>query len=48
MLSSMGLQNLTQYPEARALQRAIYVYLTSDQFRPEQEMDVETVARLVP
>ncbi|MCD8074977.1 MAG: hypothetical protein LUF27_08070 [Lachnospiraceae bacterium] len=47
LLSSMGLQNLQQYPEARALQNAIYQYLISEQFRPEQEMEAEVLAGLV-
>ncbi|MCC8102039.1 MAG: hypothetical protein LIP11_07190, partial [Clostridiales bacterium] len=47
LLSSMGLQNLQQYPEARALQNAIYQYLVSEQFWPEQEMEAEVLADLV-
>jgi len=47
LLSSMALQNLQQYPEARALQNAIYQYLVSEQFCPEQEMEAEVLADLV-
>ena len=46
MVSSMGLHNLP-YPEARALQRAIYAYMDSDRFLPEGELDAETVRSLV-
>ena len=38
LVSSLGLHQLTQYPEARALQQAIYQYLPSDRFRPEQTL----------
>ena len=48
LLSSMGLQDLLQYPEARALLDAIYAYLVSDKFRPEQEISVEAIRQLVP
>lgn len=47
LLSSMGLQDLQQYPEARALLRAIYGYLASDAFAPEQELTVDEVRGLV-
>ncbi len=47
LLSSMGLQNLLQYPEARALLSSIYRYLASEKFAPEQELAPETVAELV-
>lgn len=47
LFSSMGLQNLQQYPEARALQNAIYQYLKSEAFAPEQEISEETIDRLV-
>lgn len=36
LFSSMGLQNLQQYPEARALLDALYHYLDSEKFHPEQ------------
>ncbi len=37
-VSSMGLHNLLDYPECRALLTAIYRYLASDEFDPQQEM----------
>lgn len=47
LFSAMNLQNLQQYPEARALLDAIYRYLASKEFAPEQEMDMETLEELV-
>ena len=47
LLSTMGLQDLQQYPEARALLHAIYTYLASERFRPVQEIAVETLVRLL-
>ena len=47
LFSSLGLQDLQQYPEARALLSSIYRYLGSEAFAPRQELDVETVASLV-
>ena len=38
LVSSLGLHQLTQYPEARALQQAVYQYLSSDRFHPEQAL----------
>ena len=46
MVSSMGLHQLQQYPEARALQRAIYSYLASDAFQPEQVLSPEWIRSL--
>ena len=37
-VSSMGLHNLLEYPECRALLTAIYRYLASEDFDPQQEM----------
>ena len=34
----MGLHDLQRYPEARALQQAVYDYMTSDLFEPEQTL----------
>ncbi len=48
LLSTMGLQDLQQYPEARALRRAIYAYLTSEDFRPEQDIAPGALRRIVP
>lgn len=47
LISSMGLHNLQQYPEARALQDAIYKYMVSEKFAPEQEMLPETVKSII-
>jgi hypothetical protein len=47
ILSSLGLQNLQHYPEARALLLAIYHYMDSDMFVPEQEISPEIIASLV-
>lgn len=47
LLSTMGLQNLQQYPEARALQHSIYQYVSSADFRPEQEIPLEVLKTLV-
>lgn len=47
ILSSMGLQDLNQYPEARALQMAIYQYMDSSMFEPEQEIKPEIIQSLV-
>lgn len=40
MFSSMGLQELQQYPEARALLDSIYCYMDSDKFEPEQRVEM--------
>ena len=47
MFSSMGLQDLQQYPEARALLAAIYSYLESEEFAPEQEIEAGVIRELV-
>ena len=47
MLSSLGLQVLQQYPEARALLSAIYHYMDSERFDPEQSMEAEIIEELV-
>lgn len=41
LCSSMGLQNLQEYPEARALLRSIYEYLASDEFNPANKIKVD-------
>lgn len=46
MVSSLGLHSLQQYPEARALQAAIYAYLASDRFAPAQELTEEWIQRI--
>lgn len=47
LLSSLGLQNLMQYPEARALEGLIYQYLASDNFKPEQCISPQVISSLV-
>jgi len=47
LFSSMGLQDLQVYPEARALLDSIYRYLASEEFLPEQEIDLEALETLV-
>ncbi len=46
LYSTLGLQDLQQYPEGRALLRAIYKYLESDAFAPTQSMEWETVVSI--
>ncbi len=46
LYSTLGLQDLQQYPEGRALLRAIYKYLDSDAFAPMQSMEWETVVSM--
>ena len=46
LVSSMGLLQKQQYPEARALLSSIYRYMSSDQFAPRQllqEVDLSTI-----
>ena len=45
LVSAMGLHTLQQYPEARALQQAVYDYMASPDFRPRQELSAEWIAR---
>lgn len=40
MFSTMGLQDLQQYLEARALLHSIYCYMDSDKFEPEQRVEM--------
>ena len=47
LLSTLSLQDLMRYPEARALQTAIYRYLASEDFCPEQEIAVEAIRQMV-
>lgn len=46
LYSTLGLGQLQQYPEGRALQRAIYRYLSSAEFAPRQELAWETVRKI--
>lgn len=43
----MGLHNLQQYPEGRGLQDAIYRYMVSEKFAPEQELLPETIQSIL-
>ena len=47
LFSSMGLQDLQQYPEARALLYAIYCYMKSEKFEPGQEIEIEVFEQLI-
>lgn len=46
LFSSMALRELGAYPEARALLNAIYTYLGSDYFRPEQNLQTEALKQM--
>ena len=46
LFSSMGLHNLQQYPQARALLQEIYSYMDSEEFAPRQEMSLEEIEGL--
>ena len=48
MVSSLGLHQLEQLPNVRALRKAIYDYMGSDLFRPEEELSLETAAEFLP
>lgn len=47
LFSTLGLQDLQQYPEARALLEAIYRYMDSERFEPKQEIEAEVFESLV-
>lgn len=47
MFSSMGLQELQQYPEARALLDSIYCYMDSDKFEPGQKVEMNVFEKIV-
>ena len=46
MVSSMGLLEKRQYPEVRALLRAILRYMDSDRFEPDAELSLEEIESL--
>ena len=46
MISSMALDTLSAWPEARALERAVIAYMDSDAFAPAQELDPAWVLSL--
>ena len=47
LLSTMELHKSQQYPEARALQAAIYTYLSGENFEPAEEITEEELSMLV-
>lgn len=47
LVSSMALQDLQQYPEARALLSSVYRYLDSPEFAPKEELTIEELSGLV-
>ena len=47
LFCSMGLAGLQQYPEARALLDAIYRYMASEDFAPQETLSPEEIAALV-
>ena len=47
LFCSMGLAGLQQYPEARALLAAIYRYMASEDFAPQETLSPEEIAALV-
>ena len=47
LFSSMDLNSLRQYPEARALQGTIYRYLASPDFCPEQKLSVQALTDML-
>lgn len=47
LFSTMGLQNLQRYPEARALLASVYRYLASPEFAPKQEIEMHVMETLV-
>ena len=47
LLSTMELHKSQQYPEARALQTAIYEYLSGEDFEPSEEIAEEELSMLV-
>ena len=48
MVSSLGLHQLKQEPNVRTLRQAIYEYMDSELFRPEEELTPETAASFLP
>lgn len=48
MVSSLGLHRGKQLPNVRALQKAIYDYMASERFRPEEELSFESLAEFLP
>lgn len=46
LVSSMGLQDLQEHPEARSLLSSIYVYMDSDEFKPDQRFDTQWIQQI--
>lgn len=46
LYSTLGLQDLQQYPEGKALLRSIYKYLDSEAFAPKQSIEWETLVSI--
>lgn len=47
LFSSLGLHQITQYPEARALLDSIYRYMGSEAFAPGQEAPIEAIRTIL-
>lgn len=47
LFSAMGLQDLQEYPEARALLASVYQYMDSAEFQPKQEIPWDVLKTLV-
>ena len=48
MVSSLDLHRLEPAPNVRALQKAMYDYMASDDFLPEEELSPDTAAEFLP
>jgi len=48
MVSSLGLHQLEPLPNVLALQKAVYDYMASDLFSPDQDLSPETAAEFLP
>ena len=48
LVSSLALHTAEQAPNVRALQKAIYDYMASDGFCPEEELSPEEAAGFLP
>ena len=46
LYSTLGLQDLQQYPEGKALLRSIYKYLDLETFAPKQSIEWETLVSI--
>ena len=48
LVSSLGLHQGTQAPNVRAMQKAIYDYMASALFQPEEEISMEEAKGFLP